>query len=307
MRVLNPAPLDFWQDVAETCSWATYFHTPGWALVIAKTFPQYAPATIGFIMESGSRAVIPFVVEEKKKFLKTGKRYKSMEPGVYGGLVADRELSQPEVDEILDYVLNIKNTEGRIVGNPFKQILFPPQMKTKEMYTQVLDLSPGFDELWQGFSRGQKSNIKQAQKKQVTVSRAETEQSITCYFDIYGQTLKRWGGKTIAFYPRQLFLNLFEQKDPHVHFYLAEKEGQVIAGIIVLAWQKKLLYWHGCSREEFFKDYPNNLLHYEAIKWACENNFTYYDMGASMDMEGVIKFKKSFGAEQLEFASYRWK
>jgi hypothetical protein len=26
-----------------------------------------------------------------------------------------------------------------------------------------------------------------------------------------------------------------------------------------------------------------------------------------MDMEGVINFKKSFGAEQLDFVSYRWK
>jgi len=307
MRVLNPAPYDFWQNVADACPWATYFHAPGWALVIAKTFSQYAPAAIGFVMESGARAVMPFVVEEKKKLLKTIKRYKSMEPGVYGGLIADRDLTQPEVDEILGYVVTMKNAEGRIVGNPFKKIAFPAHMKARQMYTQVIDLSPGFDALWQGFSRGQKSNIKQAQKKRVAVRRAETQQDIAGYFDIYGQTLKRWGEKTIAAYPRRLFLNLFEQKDPHIQFHLAEKEGQVIAGIILLAWQKKLLYWHGCSREEFFRDYPNNLLHCEAIKWACENSFSYYDMGASMDMEGVVTFKKSFGAEHLDFASYRWK
>jgi hypothetical protein len=307
MRVLDPAPLDFWQDVAEACSWATYFHAPGWALAVTQTFPQYTPAAIGFVMESGARAVIPFVVEEKRKILKTGKRYKSMEPGVYGGIIADQELSPREADEILGHVINLKNSEGRIVGNPFREFLFPARMKKKEMYTQVIDLSPGFDGLVQGFSRGQKSNIRQAQKKQITVRRAATEQDISGYFDIYVQTLKRWGGKTAASYPRQLFLNLFRQKDPHIQFHLAEKEGQIIAGIIVLAWQKKLLYWHGCSRGEFFRDYPNNLLHYEIIKWACENGFAHYDMGPSMEMEGVIKFKKSFGAEQLPFASYRWK
>jgi len=307
MHILNPAPLDFWQDVAEACPWATYFHAPGWALVIAKTFTRYEPAAVGFITDSGARAVIPFVVEKKKKLLKTIKRYKSMEPGVYGGIIADRTLFQHEVDEILGHVISIKKSEGRIVGNPFKHFQFPSHMKKKEMSTRVIDLSPGFDALLQGFSRGQKSNIRQAQKKQITVRRAATEQDISCYFDIYVQTLKRWGGKTAASYPRQLFLNLFGEKDFHIRFCLAEKEGQIIAGIIVLAWQKNLLYWHGCSREEFFRDYPNNLLHYEVLKWACENGFTRYDMGPSMDMEGVSKFKKSFGAEQVPFASYRWK
>jgi hypothetical protein len=307
MRVLNPAPLDFWQDVAGACSWATYFHAPAWALVMAKTFPHYQLAAIGFIMGSGARAVIPFVVEKKKKIVKTITRYKSMEPGVYGGIIADRELTHIEVDEIFNYILNIKKAEGRIVGNPFKHFLFPSRMKQKEMYTQVIDLSPGFDALRHGFSRGQKSNIKQAQKKGIAVRRAAGEQDIITYFDIYTQTLKRWGEKTAAAYPRKLFLNLFEQKDPHVQFYLAEKQGQVIAGVILLAWQNKLLYWHGCSREDFFRDYPNNLLHCEAIKWACENNFSHYDMGASMGMEGVVAFKKSFGAGGLGFASYRWK
>jgi lipid II:glycine glycyltransferase (peptidoglycan interpeptide bridge formation enzyme) len=171
----------------------------------------------------------------------------------------------------------------------------------------VIDLSPGFDMLRQGFSRGQKSNLRQAQKKGLAIRRAETAQDISAYYDIYGETLKRWGEKTAAVYPRTLFFNLFEQKDSHIQFYLAEKQGQVIAGIILLAWQKKLLYWHGCSREEFFRDYPNNLLHAEAIKWACENSFSHYDMGASMDLEGVVSFKKSFGAEERAFASYRWK
>jgi hypothetical protein len=307
MHILNPAPLDFWQDVAEACPWATYFHAPGWALVIAKTFTRFEPAAMGFVTGRGARAVIPFVVEEKKKYFKTVLRYKSMEPGVYGGIIADRELYQHEVNEILGHVISMKNSEGRIVGNPFKHFQFPSNLKKKDMCTRIIDLTPGFDALLQGFSRGQKSNIRQAQKKQIAVRRAATEQDISCYFDIYMQTLKRWGGKTAASYPRQLFLHLFGQKDSHIQFYLAEKEGQIIAGIIVLAWQKNLLYWHGCSREEFFRDYPNNLLHYEVLRWACKNGFTHYDMGASMDMEGVSKFKKSFGAEQVPFASYRWK
>jgi lipid II:glycine glycyltransferase (peptidoglycan interpeptide bridge formation enzyme) len=274
---------------------------------MAKTFFGLTIASTGFECGSETRAVIPFIVEEKKQFLKTERKYKSMDPGVYGGIIADRELVQEDVDGIFASVLKLKSAGGRIVGNPFKPFSFPSQFKKKELYTQIIDLTSGFDAVRKRFSRGQKSNISQAQRKNIHIRWAETEQDIKHYCDIYMQTLKRWGGRTITRYPEQLFLNLFAQQDHHIRFLLAEKETKIIAGIIILAWQKKLLYWHGCSREEFFTDYPNNLLHYSALQWGCEQGFTHYDMGPSMDMEGVVRFKQSFGAENVWFSSYRWK
>ena len=306
MKILNPVPTDFWQEVAEACPWATFFHAPAWAMLYAKTLPQYAVASRGFVMESGARAVIPFLAEEKKRFLKRETKLKSVEPGVYGGIIADQGLCQQEVDEIISHILKMKNTGGRIVGNPFKEFTFPSLFKKKELFTQAVDLSPGFDELWNRFSRGQKSNIRQAQRKNISIRMAHSEQDIETYFAIYLQTVKRWGKKTVAEHPRELFLNLFRSRDAHIRFYLAEKEGRSIAGIIVLAWNKNLIYWHGCSLDEALKDYPNNLLHCTVIKWGCENGYTCYDMGPSMDMEGVIRFKSSFGAEKVFFKSYRW-
>ena len=306
MEILNPVPLDFWQEVAEACPWATFFHTPAWAAIFAQTFPQYAVASRGFVMESGARAVIPFLAEEKKKFLKRETKLKSVEPGVYGGIIADQVVSPKEADEIISHILKMKDTGGRIVGNPFKEFALPSQFKKKELFTQVVDLTAGFDELWKHFSRGQKSNISQAQRKNITIRVAHSEQDIERYFAIYLQTVKRWGKKTVAAYPRELFLNLFRNRDAHIHFYLAEKEGRSIAGIVVLAWGKNLIYWHGCSLDEALKDYPNNLLHYAVIKWGCENGYISYDMGPSMNMEGVIRFKSSFGAEKVFFKSYRW-
>jgi len=258
MEVLHPAPLDFWQAVADACPWATYFHTPSWASVITKTFPEYSLASFGFMFKDGAQAVIPFVVEEKKRLFRIEKKYKSMEPGVYGGIIADRELAQAEVDEIIQSVITMKHAGGRIVGNPFKTFSFPARLKKKEMVTQVVDLTSGFDMLWETFSRGQKSNIKQAQKKNVSVRLAATEKDIEHYVAIYSQTLKRWGKKAVSSYPGEFFTNLFARRDPHIKFYLAEKEHKIIAGIIALAWQHTLIYWHGCSLEDAFKDYPNN-------------------------------------------------
>ena len=306
IKILNPVPIDFWQQIAGQCSWATFFHTPGWSSVLTETFPEFTMESIGFITQSGARGVIPFLAAEKKRLFKTIKKYRSMEPGVYGGIIADGEIGQEEIDYIIQYITSMKHTEGRIIGNPFKNFAFSPPLVKKEMSTYILDLSPGIDAIWKKFGRGQKSNIMQAGKKGVTIRRAESLQDIEHYGAIYDDTLERWGEKATIRFPQALFTNLFRTCDPHSTFWLAEKEGQIIAGIPVLQWSDNLIYWHGCSLQEFFKYYPNNLLHYTVIQWAYENNVRYYDMGPSLGMEGLLKFKKSFGAENVPFSAYRW-
>jgi len=183
----------------------------------------------------------------------------------------------------------------------------PPLFKIKELTTHIVRLSPEFDSVRKNFNRGQKSNLNQARKKNVTVRRAETEDDIEQYDRIYRETLKRWGTGVSRTYPPELFQNLLRMKDPGAGFWLAEVDRTIIAGIIVLSWGHNLVYWHGCALKEYFKYYPNNLLHETVIKWACENRFTHYDMGASTGLDGVRRFKESFGARPVEYKSYRWK
>jgi len=96
-------------------------------------------------------------------------------------------------------------------------------------------------------------------------------------------------------------------EDRHIIFTLAEVENRIAAGIIAFAWGRTILYWHGAALQEFFKHYPNNLLHAELMAWGCANGYLVYDMGPSAGLEGVARFKESFGAQAHDFRSYRWK
>lgn len=307
MKILEPVPTHIWQDIAEKCPWATYFHTPQWASLIVKTFPTYSVASTGYILNGGPLVVVPCVSREKKGLFRNKKDYKSMEPGVYGGFIAGRDLLQDEIEQIVSHMLKMKNTTGRIVETPFKPLNLSPQLKSKKMWTHIVELGTEFDIVRKKFNRGQKSNLNQAKRKKVAIRQAETQEDIIQYFCIYQQTIKRWSQNTTTTYPRELFLNLFLQRDRHISFWLAEVEGEIVAGIIVLAWNRNLIYWHGSALRDYFKYYPNNLLQAAVMEWGCGNGFTHYDMGPSMGLEGVIKFKESFGAKPYEFKSYRWK
>ncbi len=307
MHVLDPVPVETWQTTAEKCQWATYFHTPRWAAFIATVFPEFREGGIGFQLDDDTHVVLPSVVRRKKRVIKKKDEHKSMEPGVYGGFIAERLLSQEEINTLCAHLLARKNLAGRIVTSPFMPMQLTGSFSAKDMHTHVVTLGPEFDQIRKKFNRGQKSNINQARKKGVTVRRADHARDIDQYYSIYQETLERWGDKTTAEYPKNLFQQLFAMEDPGVSFWLAEAEGTAIAGILVLSWNNNMLYWHGCALQDYFKHYPNNLLHAEVMQWGCENGFQYYDMGASLDMEGVARFKESFSAHKSVFQSYRWK
>ena len=307
MLKLEPVSKDVWDEVARACPWATYFHTAAWAGCMADTFPGFTAEALGCALADGTPVVLPCVVKKKKRLLRQVKDYKSMEPGVYGGFMAPRLLALQETELLAAAVLRMKGSSGRIVETPWQPLHLKGSFISKKLSTHIVELSPDFETLQRKFSRGQKSNLSQARRKEVTVRRAATAQDIDAYFSLYLETVKRWGETAGVVYSKELFMKLFNMQDRHIIFTLAEAEGSIVAGIIALAWGRTILYWHGAALQEFFKYYPNNLLHAELMAWGCANGFQLYDMGPSAGLEGVARFKESFGAQACDFKSYRWK
>ena len=307
MLKLEPVSKDIWDEVARACSWATYFHTTAWAGCMAETFPGFTAEALGCTLADGTPVVLPCVVKKKKRLLRQVSDYKSMEPGVYGGFIAPRLLAPQEIEKLAAAALRLKGSSGRIVETPWQPLHLPGPFISKKLSTHIVELSPDFETLHKQFSRGQKSNLSQARRKQVTVRRAATEVDIDAYFSLYLETVKRWGDTAGAVYSKELFMKLFKMQDRHIIFTLAEAESRIVAGIIALAWGRTIIYWHGAALQEFFKCYPNNLLHAELMAWGCAKGFKLYDMGPSAGLEGVARFKESFGAQARDFKSYRWK
>ena len=307
MEIQQPVSRELWQRLAQRCPWATYFHTPAWAEAIAAAFPEFQSHGIGFFDDTFGQVVLPAVVRIQKRLLRTRYEYKSMEPGVYGGFIAEQPLTPAQIRRLCEALCSIRGCVGRIVETPDMPLHLPAPFSPKAMATHRIRLERPYEEIAARFSRGQKSNIRQALRKGLQVRLAVTEQDITTYYLLYQRTFERWDKPKGSLYPLEFFLHLYRYYDGCVRFWLAEAAGEPVAGIIVLAWQKTLIYWHGSSDKQYFKLYPNNLLHAKVLEHACSNGFSYYDMGPSMGLEGVVRFKESFGAEQNPFMAYRWK
>ena len=307
MEVLNPPPQEFWEGVLKNCEQATFFHSPTWLAALEKTFPDYTNATLGFTFSSGNRALIPIMADHAKgRFLKKIK-HKSMALGTYGGIISERTLSPEESRDIFEHLTSGTFNDLNIVDNPLSQLHFPESLPSKSLFTHIIYIDCDFEQLTKRFSRGHRSNIKQAEKKGVRIRCADSLADFERYYQVYGETIKRWGEEAGTIYPWELFLNLYQEKSPDIKLWLAEKQETIIAGVLALYCNATILYWHGSSLREYFDHYPNNLLHREIIKDGCLNGYRLYDLNPSGGHPGVVRFKESLSARRVDFRSYHWK
>jgi hypothetical protein len=307
MKVVDMVPFKAWEEIALRCDYATFFHTPYWAKIMSTTYPRAPIATKQFVFDDGVDAIFPLIDEAVKGLMSTKHKLRSMTPGVYGGMIAPARLKPDHLAEALAYLTSLSIHSVKVVGNPFCAFSAPSSFRRKEMFTQMINLKRGFDAIWKSFPRGQKSNIRQAEKKGVQIRLATSREDYQAYFRIYRETLKRWGKSGSKGYPLKLFLNCLELGHDHVKLWLAEKDSHPLAGILTFSWNDNIIYWHGCCREDSFKYYPNNLLHVTVIQKACEEGYRVYDLNPSGGHEGVVRFKQSFGAETVSFYAYHWK
>lgn len=105
--------------------------------------------------------------------------------------------------------------------------------------------------------------------------------------------------------------------------WLAEFEGQLVAGALVFTFGKESAYLYGASSNEHRREMPTYLLQWQAMQWAKEQGALHYDfwgipdeVGAGEDEEhtelenknvrdglwGVYRFKQGFGGEVVRYA-----
>jgi hypothetical protein len=292
-----------WQLVATRSSEATFYHTPLWHEALVKACPEYAVATLQFAFDSGAQAVFPCVFKQEGRLLRRKTRIKSSLFAGYGGIVAADELTAEECRAAYDHIAGM-GASVTVSASPFG-IGLPAGISGQETFTQVVRLPDDPELLHRGLSRGGRSNLSQALRKGVTVAQDRSGAFLDAYCALYRDTLRRWGDNTIQAYPEALFAALREVAGDHVRLWLARVGNRVIAGAIVLYWNRIASYWSGASLQDSFGCYPNNLLHMEVMRDAVQRGYAVYDLGPSGGQEGVVRFKKSLGAEMLPCATVR--
>ena len=87
--------------------------------------------------------------------------------------------------------------------------------------------------------------------------------------------------------------------------FVAEKDGEVLSGIIMLAFKGKLSAWVGAVRSDFKGISPNTIIIWDCIRWAIENDFEKFEIIGANDLP-LYTWKRRFGLELLEYYDIRY-
>jgi lipid II:glycine glycyltransferase (peptidoglycan interpeptide bridge formation enzyme) len=102
-----------------------------------------------------------------------------------------------------------------------------------------------------------------------------------------------------------LFQILYKKKSPAIKLWLAKYQGKLISGALCFYHNRHVAYWHSASSSDYYQKLDAaHVLQYHIIKDACEQGYLIYDFLPSGGIEGVIKFKKGFSAQQKPVRVY---
>ena len=220
----------------------------------------------------------------------------------YGGWVFDNEqisiqhlLNQinPSFNEHLTYWSNIQ-IKGN--SNEYYNLAFSSHQ------TAVIDLSPDEDTIWEGVINSKRRNmIRKALKSGVKI-RSYGAEGFESYYPLMTAMHDKASLKTkpVTYYENVL-QNYFAKKQAII--FLSEINREVISGVILIGNKYIVHYWQGASKRDAPNLGQNELLQWEAIKWAKHNGSKYYDLCVveKERLPNIAIFKLGFSKDIVPF------
>ena len=300
MKVIEKVGRSHWIDVAQSCPYATYYHTPYWADLMGKTF-FYKDITKGFVFDDGTRVILPFMYK-KRSFLKGGLNdYISGPPYTYGGPISERKLDAQELNEINEYITHtFKNYNTILIrGNPLTRNLAISGFQRVEDCSYVLELYKYEDEghLFKSYSSLSRNCINKAKRNSMlTIKEQGTLKEFEKLYDIYQGSVKYWRAD-LTRYPLKLFQNAFFLKNKHMKFWASYYKNKMIGGDIKFYWNDHCCWWLSYYDREYSDLGARRYrMHIDAIDCKTKG-LKFYDLGQTAGKRGLEFFKESLAGK----------
>ncbi len=176
----------------------------------------------------------------------------------------------------------------------------------EDLYVRwLISLPTDSEMLWSGLRKPIQRQVKKSQKLGVQVREARDRQDVAHYYRLHLQTRSKKHGMPAQ--PQRYFYRLWDTfaSSGSMRLLLAEHEGVVSAGMILLASGTTIRYAYGASDERYLRLAPNDLLMWSAIQLGCDQGYRTFDLGrTARDNEGLMEFKRRWGATQEPLPYY---
>jgi len=308
VEVIEDVSKSLWDQVANDCAYATFFHTFEWASFFAGTYPnRYRIGTKAFRFDADDWMILP-LMETGSDLKGLFKQYYSNIPGVYGGFISNKGLDRRKISAAMAYLENPRISTITVFGNPFvENVGFGASWIKRPEFTHCIDLKKfrNEEDLKRSYYRTTRQEINKCERAQFSVSRVQSIEEVRDYYGIYLQALDRWGKAATSKYDLSLFENIFKSKSDGINFWLIKKDSKIVGGSLVFSQGKYCVEWHCAYLQEYFKLGVRKYLTHYMIADALWRGFHVYDFNPSGGHSGSAQFKEDFGAQKRAFDCYQ--
>lgn len=284
-----------WDDFVERHEQGRFCHLFHYSDVVACY--DYTPARIAFTKNRSLVAVLPAALTHSLLF---GPKLVSQPFSEYGGMLVDPSLDPDDIVRIYALLKEYMNFHPKLrVLEAHGDHGIPPQFRPGPFSLQnphhvaVLALDRTPDELWRKVVEySVRKGVNKALQNGVEAFEECNERIIReRFFPLYLKSMKRLG---VPPHSVTYYLRCFELLGERLKIFWAVRDQQFLAGLLGFVCGRRVNIVNIVSTPEAWKYAPNDLIHWEFIKWAAESGFKHFDFG-SVRYEGQRTYKKKWG------------
>lgn len=295
---LPSSPRD-WDSFVESRENSTLGHAAAWPVVLQRAY-GLSPCCIRAVRTDGSTSGVLALVRFRSL---RGERSLISLPylDASGVLACDKEAE----DSLLEAAL--AETE-RQAGQALElrqshRITSGDEAASTHRLNLCLALENDEDAQWKALPAKVRNQTRKAIRDGVTLHEATTEVLLEEFYRVFCVNMRDLGSPVHA---RRFFAAASETFGKRLRFVVAEREGRPIAGLVAIHYAGKVTVpWASTLRSER-SHCPNNLIYWEAIRWATSLGARAFDFGRSPEGSGTYRFKRGWKAEPTPLAWTRF-
>lgn len=168
--------------------------------------------------------------------------------------------------------------------------------------SMVLELPATPDELSQRFTSKLRSQVKRAQREDITVAFGGEDQ-LDGFYEVFAENMRDLGTPV---YAKHFFRTILRELPGQAVICLLTLRGEPVAAGFLIGSKRTLEIPWASSLRRYGKLSPNMLLYWSVLKYACETGYTRFDFGRSSPDSGTYKFKAQWGAQPVQLNWSYW-
>jgi len=295
--------MDFIDDFGDEQAWDSYVESHPecrfchlYAYRYLADVYGYKPRYLAF-REGGRLVGVLPAFEVKSLFF--GRRFVSQPFSEYGGLLLNGDLSEPDFQAIMRYLQQFTKSSGaRALEMHGRQGIgscgFDPYLikGNAQSYACLPLYKPLEDILGELITYQVRKAVQKAQRSSVSVvERSDPETIVRDFYPFYVTSMNRLG---VPPHRIEYYLRAKASYGDKLRIFWAIHDGAPIAGLLGFSCGKRINIINIVSDERFWEVRPNDLIHWEYIKWAHARGYQVFDFG-SIRYQGQLHYKKKWG------------